>query len=534
MASPRLVPFPGRAWRVPTALCAASSSALSATIVRYAAIGADAEALSYAKFVPHELSSPPESPQAFPKTRDGDGRAEKLDAYDEVLRRVPDRGWARAVDVVADALRRENETEEVEDGDGGFGDVNWKPATPEQEASKVAAAKRREREEGFTAAERHVRAVFGIGAEASALERGWCASTKKGAVSATMKARLLAQQLKDLEHEADTCDAVAADTVGDETTLRTFDDGDLEDLLPSDDDDDDDDDAHSVHVSELTLKSDDLDARAAVLKAAPESPVRVADLFASEFLIGASTGAPGSAIRAARDAAAGGDDPLFADLPRPTAEPPKHLGRRATYRSALDLQHRDDEEARLRAAPPAPDVDDSNLTEAARPTASLSPRALGGRGAATPPPGGTAVDPLDTPPHPDRGAHAALAGKDPALAALLHSMTASLNFAEKAHDRERAAIPDSSSGALVDSPAPPRSAASAREHAARDVHGRAGAYGAYGYSAADARTHAPRALSSPEPAAPAPPPADDDFAQLARDTKALQSALARGGDFRAP
>ena len=144
------------------------------------------------------------------------------------------------------------------------------------------------------------------------------------------------------------------------------------------------------------------------------------------------------------------------------------------------------------------------------------------------------MDPLDTPPHPDRGAHAALAGKDPALAALLHSMTASLNFAEKAHDRERAAIPDSSSGALVDSPAPPRSAASAREHAARDVHGRAGAYGAYGYSAADARAHAPRALSSPEPAAPAPPPADDDFAQLARDTKALQSALARGGDFRAP
>ncbi|KAK7232744.1 ubiquitin-protein transferase [Aureococcus anophagefferens] len=501
VASPRLVPFPGRAWRVPTALCAASSSALSATIVRYAAIGADAEALSYAKFVPHELSSPPESPQAFPKTGDGDGRAEKLDAYDEVLRRVPDRGWARAVDVVADALRRENETEEVEDGDGGFGDVAWKPATPEQEASKVAAAKRREREEGFTAAERHVRAVFGIGAEASDLERGWCASTKKGAVSATMKARILAQQLRDLEHEADTCDAVAADTVGDETTLRTFDDGDLEDLLPSDDDDDDDDDAHSVHVSELTLKSDDLDARAAVLKTAPDSPVRVADLFASEFLIGASTGAPGSAIRAARAAADGGEDPLFADLPRPTAEPPKHLGRRATYRSALDLQHRDDEEARLRAAPPAPDVDDSNLTEAARPTASLSPRARRPRRRAAAA-GGTAVDPLDTPPHPDRGAHAALAGKDPALAALLHSMTASLNFAEKAHDRERAAIPTSSSGALVDSPAPPRSAASAREDAARDVHGRAGAYGAYGYSAADAARARARALSSPEPAAP--------------------------------
>ncbi|KAH8051541.1 hypothetical protein JL722_10716 [Aureococcus anophagefferens] len=374
VASPRLVPFPGRAWRVPTALCAASSSALSATIVRYAAIGADAGALSYAKFVPHELEPARVAP-GLPKTCDGDGRAEKLDAYDEVLRRVPDRGWARAVDVVADALRRENETEEVEDGDGGFGDVNWKPATPEQEASKVAAAKRREREEGFTAAERHVRAVFGIGAEASDLER----------------------LLRDLEHEADTCDAVAADTVGDETTLRTFDDGDLEDLLPSDDDDDDDDDAHSVHVSELTLKSDDLDARAAVLKTAPDSP------------------------------------------------------------------HRDDEEARLRAAPPAPDVDDSNLTEAARPTASLSPRALGGRGAATPPPGGSAVDPLDTPPHPDRGAHAALAGKDPALAALLHSMTASLNFAEKAHDR-----------------------------------------GGH-----------PRLV-------------------LARDTKALQSALARGGDFRAP
>ncbi|KAH8073871.1 hypothetical protein JL721_2417 [Aureococcus anophagefferens] len=313
VASPRLVPFPGRAWRVPTALCAASS-ALSATIVRYAAIGADAEALSYAKFVPHELSSPPESPQAFPKTCDGDGRAEKLDAYDEVLRRVPDRGWARAVDVVADALRRENETEEVEDGDGGFGDVAWKPATPEQEASKVAAAKRREREEGFTAAERH--------------------------------------QLRDLEHEADTCDAVAADTVGDETTLRTFDDGDLEDLLPSDDDDDDDDDAHSVHVSELTLKSDDLDAR---LKTAPDSPAALSRICSPEFLIGA---------RGAR-------------RPRPR-----------------------------------------------------------------------------------------------------------------------------------------------------------GAYGAYGYSAADAaRT---RALSSPEPAAPAPPPADDDFAQLARDTKALQSALARGGDFRAP
>ncbi|KAH8086156.1 hypothetical protein JL720_7358 [Aureococcus anophagefferens] len=503
VASPRLVPFPGRAWRVPTALCAASSSALSATIVRYAAIGADAEALSYAKFVPHELSSPPESPQAFPKTGDGDGRAEKLDAYDEVLRRVPDRGWARAVDVVADALRRENETEEVEDGDGGFGDVAWKPATPEQEASKVAAAKRREREEGFTAAERHVRAVFGIGAEASDLKRGWCASTKKGAVSATMKARILAQQLRDLEHEADTCDAVAADTVGDETTLRTFDDGDLEDLLPSDDDDDDDDDAHSVHVSELTLKSDDLDARGAVLKTAPDSPVRVADLFASEFLIGASTGAPGSAIRAARAAADGGEDPS-----------PRRRGGQAPGRAAGARRRRLEFDGG-RAA------DGVAVARARRPRRRDAAAGRHRRGPArhAAPPG----------PGRPRGPR----GKDPALAALLHSMTASLNFAEKAHDRERAAIPDSSSGALVDSPAPPRSAASAREDAARDVHGRAGAYGAYGYSAADAQRRAPRAVVA-EPAAPAPPPADDDFAQLARDTKALQSALARGGDFRAP
>jgi len=93
-----------------------------------------------------------------------------------------------------------------------------------------------------------------------------------------MKARILAQQLRDLEHEADTCDAVAADTVGDETTLRTFDDGDLEDLLPSDDDDDDDDDA------EYRAYMDELDVARRYLDGPSDSDDDDSDAFADEFV----------------------------------------------------------------------------------------------------------------------------------------------------------------------------------------------------------------------------------------------------------
>ncbi|KAH8046930.1 hypothetical protein JL721_12271 [Aureococcus anophagefferens] len=62
----------------------------------------------------------PGAPGAPSKTGDGDGRAE-LDAYDEVLRRVPDRGWARRRRRGRVAAKRD--PSEVEDGDGGFGDV---------------------------------------------------------------------------------------------------------------------------------------------------------------------------------------------------------------------------------------------------------------------------------------------------------------------------------------------------------------------------------------------------------------------------